>query len=84
MQANMAKRKSIGKTVQSQTESEGKSLVSGKELQVYSISEKLGEIDLDVVERELRQLVLEIEATNTKLEKSKAVTHETLKLVVSL
>jgi hypothetical protein len=79
----MTKRKDATKISQNQVESK-KDLTSGEGLQAHSIYEKLSRVDLDVVEKELRELVLQIEATNIKLEKSKAVTHETLKLVVSL
>jgi hypothetical protein len=79
----MTKRKDAIEISQNQIKSK-KELTSGEQLQADSIYEKLGRIDLDVVEKELKELVVQIEATNTRLEKSKAVTHDTLKLVVSL
>jgi hypothetical protein len=86
----MAKQKQADKAYQDQVEPKKveprkKRSISGKGRQTRSVYEQmLDEIDPDVVEKELRELVIEIEATNTKLEKSRAVTHETLKLVVSL
>jgi hypothetical protein len=81
----MLKQKQTGKARQDPAKTRKTGLVSGEEAQTLSIYEqRLNEIDPDVVEKELRELVLEIEATNAKLKKLKAITHETLKLVVSL
>jgi hypothetical protein len=55
-----------------------------EELQTDSIHEKLNKIDLDLMEKELKELVVQIEATNAKIKKTRVVTHETLRLVINL
>jgi hypothetical protein len=54
------------------------------EAEISKLYDKLNAIDPQIIEKELRALADEIEATNTRLAKAKCITHETLKLVVGV